>query len=296
MQKKSTLALTLVLSFVMIGCAVPAIPFLDTASEPVPAPTMIDADTLATLVADSVAQKIAQTLEAMPPTPQPTATATEPPPPTATPTEIPPTATATPIEYPDSGSDLIPEENTYVYYDYSTGYGLTTPANWLAVRPGEVEYAEAWGLPVAAYPAVSSALQSMQSLDPNTFRLFVLDVQEGHFENSYLSNISLITYPANGASLDELFAASVLSLPEQIPGLLITDSNIVENDGERMGSITSEWDSQLAAGATLRIYQQQAIFVFSERSLIVTLSSPVEFKDEILTDFEAIVASLTPLK
>ena len=297
MQKKWTLPLSLLLALLTIGCAVPAIPLLDSAPAADPAPTIVDADTLATLVAEAAAQKVAQTLEAMPPTPLPTATATNTPQPTATPTEIPPTATATAIEYPETGSDLVPEGDASIYYDYNTGYRVTTPANWLAVRPGEVEYAEAWGLPVASYPEVSSGLQSIQSLDPNTFRLFVLDTQEGHFENSYLSNINILAAPAGGATLDEIFAGSVLQLPEQIPGLVVTDSNIVDTEnGERIGFITSEWDSQLAAGEPLRVYQQQAIFVLNDTSLILTFSSTVDFKDTIIADFDTMVASLTPLE
>mgnify|MGYP002640243481 CR=1 FL=1 len=294
MKKKWILLLSLTLALFTIGCALPAIPFLDNASEPAVAPTMIDDDTLATMVAEAAAQKVAQTLEAMPPTAAPTATITLTPVPTAT---LPPTATITPTAYPEAGSELLSEEDATTYYDYNNGYRITTPANWLPVRPGEVEYAEAWGLPVASYPAVSSALQGMQSLDPNTFRLFVLDTQDGHFENSYLSKISILVSPVSEATLEEIFAATVLDLPEKTPGLVVTDSNLIENDaGEKFGVITSEWDTQFAAGDVLRLYQQQVIVLMNDTSLVFTFSSTVDFKDTILADFDEMVTSLTPLK
>lgn len=290
MHKKWIPALLLLTTILLTGCAMPAIPFLDNAPEA--APTAIDADTLATLVAEAAAQKVAQTLEAMPPTAAPTATVTN----TPTPTEVPPTATPTAIDYPDEGSALIAKGNAYVYYDYNTAYKVVIPEFWLPIRPGEVEYAEAWGLPAAAFPTVNSALQSMQSLDPNTYRLFVLDIQEGHFEEDFLSNINIVSAPANGASLEEIFAQSVLELPDAIPGLVVTDSNLEEReDGQPYGFITAEWDSQLGSGNPLRVYQHQVIYLLNDTTIVLTLSSTTDFKDEISADFEAMVASFDPL-
>ena len=59
-----------------------------------------------------------------------------------------------------------------------------------------------------------------------------------------------------------------------------------------MGIITSEWDSQLAYGETLRLYQKQAVFVISDRSLIITFTSTADFKDAIIADFDTMVDSL----
>ena len=290
MHKKLISTLSLLIIILMTGCAVPAIPFLDSAPAAEPIPTMVDDATLATMIADAAAQKVAQTLEALPPTPQPTATNTE------TPTEIPPTATVTPIPYPETGSDLIPEGDTFVYYDYNNRYMLTSLENWVPIRPSEVEYAEAWGLPSAAYPEVRSALQSMQSLDPNTFRLFILDTQDGHFDNSFLSNINLLVSPANGATLEEIFAQTVLELPNTIPGLIVTDSTITDDkDNNLRGVVISEWDSQFVSGETMRIYQKQIIYLFDDNALVVTFTSRADFKDTILADFDQMIESLTAL-
>lgn len=296
MQKKWIAPLTLFALLLTLGCALPTLPFLDNTAANT-APTAVDADTLATLVADSVAQKVAKTLEALPPTAQPSASATLPPSPTATATEIPPTPTDAPKQYPETGSDIVQEEEKLLYYDYSGNYMITIPPNWLAIRPGEVEYAEAWGLPVAARPEVKTALKSMQSLDPSTFRLFILDVQEGHFDKGFLSNISFISTPENEAGLDEVFAQSVLQLPETIQGLVVTDSLIKDStNGERMGIIVSEWDAQTASAENIRIFQQQAIFMIEKRALIITFTSTVDFKDTILPDFDALVDSFQLLR
>ena len=296
MQKKWITPLLLLTLILTSGCAMPALPFLDAAPAANPAPTAVDADTLATLVADSVAQKVAQTLEALPPTALPTATATQTQLPTAIPTEIPATATATAIDYPETGSALLAEEDALVYYDYSGGYQLTTPANWLAIRPGEAEYTQVWGMPIASTPEVNNALQSMQSLDPNNFRLFILDVQDGHFDNGVLSTINLYSVPANDATLAEIVAQTVLELPETIIGLVVTDSRITQaSNGMRMGVATAEWDVQLLVSGNVRMYQQQAIFLIKDRALVITLSSTLDFKDTILPDFKTLLDSLTSL-
>ncbi len=295
MQKKWITLFALLTIILTIGCAIPTIPFLDSAPANT-APTAVDANTLATLVADSVSQKVAQTLEALPPTPTATALPTETPLPSPTPTELPPTATATPIEYPETGSDLLGGENARSYYDYSGNYMVTLPVDWLAIRPGEVEYAEAWGLPVAAYPEVKTALQNMQSLDPNTFRLFVLDTQDSHFDDGFLSNINFLSSSESEATLDEAFAKNVLDLPDTIPGLVVIDSRIEEHSsGERVGIITAEWDMQSTEGESLNLFQKQAVFVIENRALVITFSCTVDAKDTTLPEFDAMLDSLAIL-
>ncbi len=291
MQRKNLIRLFLLLFLcVALGCAVPTLPFLNSAPESVP-PTAVDADTLATMVADSVNKKVSQTLEALPPPPTATSLPTETPMPSPTATELPPTPTQTPTPYPETGSDLIEnEDGNFTYYDYTGGYAADLPANWLAVRPGEEEYTAAWALPIASEPEVQQALQSMQSLDPNSFRLFILDTQEGHFDDGFLSNINFLLVPESEATLEEVFAQNVLELPQAIPGLVVTDSHIDKTVAEQeVGIVISEWDAQLASGEDIRLYQKQAILIVKNRALVITFTSTVDFKDTILADFDDMV-------
>ncbi len=169
-QKKWIAILSFILVLLMSGCALFDLPFLNSAPAAEVAPTQIDADTLSTLVAEAAAQKVAETLAAIPPTASPAPTATATPQPTAT---LPPTATVTPTPYPASDSEFVEEGVQTLYYDYSNGYRLPLPENWLPIRPGEIEYAEAWGLPVAAYPEVNLACAASAKPRPrylSTFR------------------------------------------------------------------------------------------------------------------------------
>jgi hypothetical protein len=290
MQRKNLIRLLLLLSlFITLGCAMPALPFLDSAPEAAP-PTAVDADTLATLVADSVNKKVSQTLEALPPPPTATLLPTQTPMPSPTATF---TITPTPTEivYPETGSALVEnEEGKITYYDYTGGYKADLPLNWLAVRPGEEEYTAAWALPVTSEPTVQQALQSMQSLDPNSFRLFVLDTQDEHFDNGFLSNINFLLDEESEATLDEIFAQNVLELPQAIPGLVVVDSHMdVTASGQEVGIVISEWDAQLATGEDIRLHQKQAILLVKNRALVITFTSTVDFKDTVIADFDTLV-------
>lgn len=294
MQKKWMPLFSLMLALLMTGCASLDLPFLDSAPAAEAAPTQVDADTLSTMVAEAAAQKVAATLAAIPPTETLVPTATSTPEPTAT---LVPTATASLTPYSGKGSELVAQGDSYVYYDYKTGYKLTTPANWLPIRPGETEYAEAWGLSVASYPEVNLALQRIQSLDPNTSRLVIFDTQEGHFEDSFLSNINLVAAPTDGASLDEIFAATVLQLPETTSDVVVLESDIVEDEaGNLMGKIVSFSPGKLFSGEIVEVYQEQIIYLFDNTALTLTFTSTTAFKDTLLIDFETMLDSLTPLR
>lgn len=291
-QRKWFLPFILFSLLVSLGCAT-SIPFLGINSESTPV-EMVDADTLATLVAESVAQKVTQTLAALPPTLIPTALPTETPLPSPTPTA---TNTPTQVPYPESGSEFKEDiEGNPTYLDYSGGYTVNLPTDWLAIRPGETEYTAAWSLPEATRPEVQSALQSMQSLDPNSFRLFILDTRAEHAENSFLTNINLLLSPESDATLEEVFAQNVLDLPKAIPGLVVTDSTVETTTSKQdVGIIISEWDSKLSSGETVHIYQKQAIFTVKNHSLVITFTSTVDFKDTVLAEFDALLADFTLL-
>ncbi len=139
-------------------------------------------------------------------------------------------------------------------------------------------------------------MQRLQSLDPDIYRLFVFDTQAGHFEDKFLSNINLVTTPADGASLDEIFAETVLQLPASIPNLTVVESNIFDEDDDRYGIIVSVWNSELLSGEVVEVYQYQVIYLLDDTALTITFSSTTDFKDSILTDFEAMLEGFARLR
>lgn len=285
-RKKWLLPLLMGILLVSMACAT-SIPFLGTTPEV----EEVDPSELETMVADAVAQKVAQTLEAMPPTNTATPLPTETPTPSPTATEIPPTSTPTEVDYPETGSDLQKEDSGLTtYLDYTGAYTVKLPAEWLALRPGEVEYTEAWTMPEASTPEIRSSLEAMQSLDPNIFRLFALDIKEGHYNNGFVTNINFVLSLETPASLEETFAQKILKLPETATDLVVTSSDITEtSSGESVGIIETQWDEESASGETVSLYKKYAVFMVKNRSLIITLNSTVDFKDQVLQDFDTMV-------
>lgn len=282
-QKKFLFPLLL---FFSLACAV-SNPFSKTVPETEKIPT-IDPVSIEIKIAEAAASKVAQTLEAIPTntiTPTPTKT------PFPTATEILPTSTPTELPYPQTGSELEKsDDGLTVYTDYAGAYIANPPAEWLALRLGEVEYDEAWDLPETAAPEIQASLQAIKELDAKTHRLFILDIQEGHFSNGFITNIEFVLSPETEASLEEVFAQSVLGLPETLPGVLITAADITKTSSELpIGFIVSERELKADTGQNLRIYQKQVIFMVKNRSLAITLSSTVDFKDQVLPDFETMI-------
>ncbi|MBT3713244.1 MAG: hypothetical protein HOG15_07835 [Anaerolineae bacterium] len=286
-QKKVLLSFALLFFTVSVACSTSSLPFIGGEPEAEIAPTVNPAD-LEIMIAEAATTKVAQTLEAIP-----TNTATSIPTETAvpSPTAIPPTSTPTEVDYPNTGSAL--EENDdglTVYTDYTGAYSLSVPAHWLALRPGEEEFVNAFLLPEAAAPEIQKSLGAIQSFDPNTYRLIILDAQDGHYSSGFVTNINVVLGDNGGASLEEVFAANVLGMPDNLPGAVITSSNISEtSSGEKVGFIIFEQDAATDAGAIIRIYQKIAIFVIENHSVVISYASPVDFKDQIIEDFDMMV-------
>ncbi len=291
--RKFTIPLLMGFLFLSLACAT-SIPFLESNSEAAPVEE-VDPNAVQTMIADAVDKKIAQTLAAMPPTKIPTATSTETPIPSPTVTEIPSTSTPTELPYPESGNKL--EENgagSLTYIDYAGAYQVNIPANWLAIRPGETEYDEAMLLTENPVPEVRQSLEELRDLDPNIFRLFILDVQEGHYSSGFVSNINFVLNDEGDASLEEIFAQSVIALPGTISGLNIISADITTTAlGVSIGTIETEWDlKDDDTGQVIRVYQKQALLVIQKRPLVITFTSTVDFKDQILKDFDTMVYGL----
>ncbi len=288
-QKKVLLSFALLFLTVSVACSTSSLPFIGGEPEAEAAPTVNPAD-LEIMIAEAAATKVAQTVEAIPTN---TATSVPTETPIPSPTPIPPTSTPTEVDYPSTGSAL--EENddgVIVYTDYTGAYAIELPAKWLAMRPGEEEYTEALALPEASVPEIQASLLAIESFDPDVFRLVALDTREGHYNDAFVSNINVVLSEETDASLEEFFAASVLGLPESLPGVLIISSDITAtSSGVPVAFIISERDIVTDTGQDIRLYQKQALFMVKNHSLIVSFTSTVDFKDQIIEDFDMMVDS-----
>jgi hypothetical protein len=275
MKKQRGLFATLILLTAALACVIPG---TQTASTIPPTP-----DTrLGTMVAETVSAAVELTALAAPTETPPTTT-------------LEPTVTPTP-EISGAGSTLTAQDDgSTLFVDERAGYQLRVPTGWLAVRVNEQEYYDAFQLSVLANERLTAALQSIQNLDPATFRLFVLDIDEEHIQNDIVTNVNLVWDPQTTISFDTEDDLQSLAdeLPATVQGLTVTSVNIiVPISGVPYGEIQSEISGLNTAGVPVRLYQKMAVFKLKTGTLVVTFTTEGGFTETTLPLFDGMLESL----
>jgi hypothetical protein len=269
-------SMTYAVSLLVLAALACAVPGGGTVS--VPTPT-VDPAQLDAMVAETVAAVLQQTASAATPTQSVTAT-------------VEPTATSTPLQ---QSSITTQGDGTTLFADEKAGFSLTVPPGWLAVRIDQIEYYDAFSLPQAADPSVQTALMDINDLDPNVFRLFIFDLQDGHVQNGFVNNINVIWSLDATLALetDEEIKATAEELPAVIPGLTVTSAAISETtSGIPVGVILSGINRQNSDGTEQVLFQKQIFLNLEEGSLTITFTTEQGIKDATLPFFDMIIESI----
>jgi len=239
------------------------------------------------MVAETVAAAHQETASAVPPIP------------TSTRTLRPPTQTATAtVAGGASGSILTKhDDGSTLFEDQRAGYELVVPAGWLPVRVNEPEFLDARKLPETADPAIQNALASVATEDPDPFRLFVVDTQEGHIQYYLATTVKFLWDENDDMSLvDEADLVELAQImPSDIPGLQVLTAELRDtSNGVRIGEITSLIPALAIDGSVFNILQKQVFVQMRQGTLVITLSTIEEFimKDAILDTFDAMIETL----
>ncbi len=286
MITRRALPAALILLITALACVVPG---LSTASQPAPVASPLGtADTrLEIMVAETVSAALEQTQQAVP-----TATIE----PTHTPA---PLATITPSPTPDvddSGSTLNKlEDGTAQFTDTKVGYEVAVPKGWLPIRINSQEYLDAWLLPELTNPAMQRSLSSIEKMNPDELRLFILDIQEGHTEIDFVTNINFYWDEKKEMSLenDEDLKAEAEALPNALAGLEVTATELVTTPGGvPTGVITSKTPVTTVDGVAVELFQKQVFIKTRVGILLVTLTTTEELKQDVLSQFDAMIETL----
>ncbi len=275
MNTRRALFAALILLTTILACVVPGLP---AASQPAPTP-----DTrLENMVAATVSAAIAQTEQAVPvPTLAPDSTTTPMPTPSPTP------------DMDDSGSAINRfEDGTAQFIDMRGGYEFSLPTGWLPIRIDSQEYLDAWLLPELSNPSMQRSLSSIEKMNPDEIRLFILDVQEGHTEIDFVANISLYWDKPNEMSLenDVDLKSAAATLPDMLPGLEVTTTEISATaSGLPIGVITSKTPVTTLEGVNVEMFQKQIFIKVDVGTLVITLTSTEELKQVVLPQFDAMI-------
>jgi len=271
-----------------IACVVPGLP---TASAPVFAPT-VDTGPIETMVAGTVSAAITQTALAQPTsTPTSTATATA----TATATSTPaPTETPT----PQAQSTLTKQaDGSILFADARAGYQIKLPAGWLAVRVNEQEYLDAFSLEEAANTNIQQSLLSIQTEDPNTFRLLAIDTKAAHIQNDFVTDMRFVLDEKKAISLssdaDLKAFADKVSASATVFRFEVTSVKIVTTaSGTKLGVIESKSSFENAAGANVAIYQKQVFFNTKSGTQSIIFTTVTDLKQTTLPAFDTMLETI----
>lgn len=265
----------------MLACAVPGFgtnPAVDSA------PTA-DAVLLDQMVAETVAAAIAETRQAVP---RPSSTPGNTLPPTDTPGST--------AQAPSTGSSLTAQtDGTILFVDDLARFQLNISPGWLPVRINQPEYDDAFSLPIASAAAVQRALMNIKTLDPNTFRLFVYDLQDGHMINGVITSINFVWDPQGSISLDGETgiqeAASRLSA--SIPNLNVDSYAVLSTTNEiPIGTILSNIPGKTFEGTDVVLFQKQVYLNLPAGMMIVSFTTEQNFKDATLPFFDTMVETI----
>lgn len=277
MKRQRVFFAVLTLLTFALACAVPGLP---SASQPPPTP-----DTrLGTMVAGTVSAALELTALSVP-------TAS------STPSASTPVPTVTPgAALPIPGSTLTAQDDgSALFVDENAGYRITVPAGWLAVRPNEREYYDAFLLPQAANERIQTTLQTIRNQDPATFRLLVVDILEGHIQNEIVTNVNLIWDPNTTFSFDSEDDLQSLAdtLPAGVDGLTVALVEIViPPSGIPHGEIQSEIGGHNVLGQQVTLRQKMMIFNLRKGTLAVTFTTESGFSETTLPLFNAMIETL----
>jgi hypothetical protein len=271
MNHRRTVFIALFCLISMLACAIPGVP---TTSTSVPAPA-VDDDRLQTMVAGTVAAAIAQTEQAAP-THEPTPTPTE--------------------EAITTGSSLAAQaDGTILFVDERAKFQVNISPGWLPVRINEQEYLDAFALPAAADAAVQSELMDIKALDPNIFRLFVYDLQDGHLISGVITGIDFVWDVGGAISLenDTGIQETAEDLATSTPGLNATSATVSSNaNGIPLGIILSEIPGYTFEGAEVVVFQKHVYLNLPAGILIVSFTTEQNFKDATLPFFDTIIETI----
>jgi hypothetical protein len=252
------------------------------------------------MVAGTVSAAILLTEQAQP-TATPTSAATDTATVTSTSTSTPaPTETPTPKSSPSQSTLTKQSDGSVLFSDERAGYEIKLPAGWLAVRVKEQEYLDAFSLVEAANTNIQQSLLSVQTEDPNVFRLLAIDTNAVHIQNDFVSDMRFVLNGQKTISLSS--DADLQAIAREIPTSAtvfrfeVTSVKIITSaSGIQFGVIEAKSSFENAAGAEVAIYQKQVFFNVKAGMQSIIFTTVTDLKQTILPAFDTMLETIKTL-
>ncbi|NJN80109.1 MAG: hypothetical protein HC797_06375, partial [Anaerolineales bacterium] len=187
------------------------------------------------------------------------------------------------------------DDGSVIFIDTNARYQIVIPKELHAMRINQQEFLDAWLLPEASNPAIQNQLSSVQTQDPDRFRLFAFDFNEEHIDDGFVTNINLLWDNAQLSTEEQLIEATNEYL-QAFPGAeIIETKSVVLQNQTLMGLVKFKNPVTTLENAEINVIQKQAFLLLPEGILVITLStaeSQIDFIeplfDEMLETFNLI--------
>jgi hypothetical protein len=260
--------------FLVVACVTaPAVPTQ-------PAPPTTDPNALSTMVADIAGTYMTQTAEAAPPA--------------SLPTETPASAVTEPPVASQSGTSLTKvEDGSTQFIDNVAGIQLTVPAGWIAVRLSEPEYTQVWEL-TAGDAVLQHALEGVQNLDPNQYRLIAFNTQADYVYQGQGSQINVVFFQDDARTLEQV--AEEERQPQVLTNYQLISSEFqVRPDTHQLFVIEEQWQETSSTNAPVTIYNKGVFFKVASGTVAVELSVAFDIKHEVVPAFDQMIEQMSIL-
>jgi len=193
-----------------------------------------------------------------------------------------------------SGTSLLElTDGSVQFTDYWAGMRILIPPEWLAVRVGELEYYQAWEKVGAQNPEFLHKFASIQTLDPDTFRMTAVDIRPEHILYEHVPTLDVIFVQGDISTLNEVKIAQIENQPP-LANYKLLSSNFQETPkGIEVVFIEFQWESATSANQHYISYSKRVLFKVPTGTVSIDLHIPLEQKDSLGLEFDQIIGSLT---
>ena len=228
-------------------------------------------------------------------TPTPTLTFT----PTSTFTPSPtPTATRTPTPTPlPTGVKTEDQpDGSILFSDYDNNYLMSLPEDWFVLPLSAEDFADILNEMAQENPEIKDIAEAFKQLDPNVIRVVALNKNSDYLFNGFSTNITVTAIEdklMSSMPLDFVTGAVEESLKQQGATPVSNHELATKNaNGLEVGVIEFDQTAPTATGANVQVRSKAAIFQSKGKMIMVQLTTPQQFAEELLPVLDQITDSI----
>jgi len=193
-----------------------------------------------------------------------------------------------------SGTSLLElTDGSVQFTDYWAGMQLLIPPEWLGVRVGELEYYQAWEKVGTQNPELLRKFASIQTLDPDTYRVTAVDIRPEHILYEHVPTLDVIFAQGDISTLNEVKISQLEKQPPLANYKLLSSHFQKTTKGIEIVIIEFQWESATSVNQHYISYSKRVLFKVPTGTVSIDLHIPLEQKDSLEPEFDQMIGNLT---